>query len=288
MIDTSSKSALWLAPTGVIIAAVCTTVMNIKFGVSLGSDELEKTIYGLFGIALDICKVFGLAFVANAFAKGYYAKGLAASLVWLTAVCYSLVAATGFAAMTRSNTTAERTHSVEQQAQSIENHKRSIDKYRRLESELNVMKQNHRYYSSDGCTTAEKKMNFDTHRFCTIYQDKVLELKEAQKSIDTYSTQLPTVFVADVDPQMTFFGKLTGLSKDLLVTYWSFGLAIVAEIVSSFGTYGFSSSRSKTTYVPISQRPTVEHARPEVQPKRKKRKGRPAGSKNKPKLRLVG
>ena len=270
MIDANTKVARYVVQGGVFAAAICTTVMNAKFGWSLGSDELEKALYAVFGIALDICKFFGLAYVAYAWTKNYKAKALAALVVWTVAVGYSLVAATGFAAMTRSHVTTERQFHADQAKVMITNHSR-------LAGELEVMKKNPRYESTSGCTAPQSKMKPESVIFCDNYFRHYNELETAAKN-------LPKGVQHDADPQMSFFAKHLGFEKEKMIAIWAFGLAIIAEIVASIGTYAFSSSRAKpdTSRKPVQSPVQVVNGQPVV-----RRRGRPPGSKNKPKLHVV-
>src|SRR5262245_60620516 len=101
MIDANSRSARCLATLAILIAAACTCTMNWHFGQSLGATEVERHVYSTFGVALDVAKVFGLAFAAHAWEKRRRAKALACVVVWVFAVAYSFAAGMGFAALTR-------------------------------------------------------------------------------------------------------------------------------------------------------------------------------------------
>ena len=260
MIDASSKTARTIPVAAVFVAAACTMFMNAKFGYSLGSDETEKWVYVAFGIAMDVCKLFGLAFIYAAWTKKYRFKAMCAATVWLGVVAYSFFAATGFAAMTRSAVTAERT-------QNVDNNKILKDTYTRLSNELEKMKTNKRYESTAACTSPWDRMLPESKSFCITFMDTKKELATAQNV-------LPKAVAHDADPQMTFFSKVFGTDQEKMVTIWAFGLAILAELVSSLGTFAFSSSRAKPVYAAKSQ---------EGQAKAVKKKGRPLGSKNKPK-----
>lgn len=263
MIDASSKTARTIPVAAVFVAAACTMFMNAKFGYSLGSDETEKWVYVAFGIAMDVCKLFGLAFIYAAWTKKYRFKALCATVVWLGVVGYSFFAATGFAAMTRSAVTAERT-------QNVDNNKILKDTYTRLSNELEKMKTNKRYESTAACTSPWDRMLPESKSFCITFMDTKKELISAQNV-------LPKAVAHDADPQMTFFSKVFGTDQEKMVTIWAFGLAILAELVSSLGTFAFSSSRAKPVYA-AKETEVVATT---------KRRGRPPGSKNKPKLELV-
>jgi hypothetical protein len=275
MIDASTKLARSVVGFGVIVAAGCTMAMNAKFGWSIGSDDLEKYMYAVFSVSLDICKLLGLGFVAHAWSKKYRAKALVALIVWVTAVAYSLVAAVGFAAMTRSHVQADRGFVSLQHQQKIDNHKV-------LAKELEAMKNNERYGRTAACTVPVSRMTTESKDFCHLFEVKTKEVADA-------AAQLPTTMIKDADPQMTFFASMTGIEVSKLIQYWAVALAIVAEIVASLGTYAFSSSRAKPVYVSKSGRVQEEVAETqgEIVQAVKRRPGRPKGSKNKPKLQLV-
>jgi len=265
MIDASSKTARFVASSAIVVASATTMAMNAKFGWSIGYDEFEKYLLSAFGIAIDICKVFGLAFAAYQVSKGNKWKAAASFLVWFTAVLYSFAAATGFASMVRSNSTAERNHVA------LSIHQANQD-YNRLFDELETMKKNNRYQTSAGCTAPEARMTEESKIFCQLYWRKVSE-------VDTAKVNLPKEVVKDADPQITFLTELTGIEGKTIVKIWAITMAIIAEIVSSFGLYAFSSTRAK--YGTKVSKEEDESSEEDEEPKKKR--GRPLGSKNKPK-----
>jgi hypothetical protein len=273
IVDATSKTGRALPNVAIWACAGVTMAMNAKFGYSLGSDDFERWMYVAFGIALDVCKVMGLAFAAHHFFKGYWIKGTFATLVWAAAVTYSGTAALGFAAMTRSHVTGE---------QAYENDKITTarNEFNRYAKEVETYKKNPFYDHTHGCTREQNKMSGAQAWFCDQYAFKVKEMEKAK-------TDLPKKYVAPADPQMLFFASLTGKSKDEMLKMWAMMIAVIAELAASVGTYAFSASRAKPVRTTRSA-PKLTVVQPtNVNGEQKRRPGRPKGSKNKPKLELV-
>lgn len=189
-----SRALLFLA---VIVAGICTTIMNYRFAYQLGHDQLDKTVWGVFSIALDICKWFILAVSLH----GTKPQRLAGVLIWLVATSYSFMAAIGFAALNRDTTRAERADQAEI--------RRTID----------LMKKNPAWEATAACTNATIKKSKE---FCEEYRAKEGKLVGV---IDT------------ADPQSALFARLTGYNEDQVRIGLAIFLAVTCEIVSALGLY---------------------------------------------------
>jgi hypothetical protein len=289
MLDTSKRTSHWIAALAIMAVSACSMVMNATFGYSLGSTDLEKWTFVVAGVGLDFFKVFGLGFVAMAFYKKYYVKGSAAFICWITCVVYSLVAATGFAATTRSNVTSERTFEVGKITKVNTEYETQKSELNTLLEEMATMKNNVRYLSTAGCSVPEARMKTESRYFCTQFQTKQDNINEKRTAVFVAKEKVPAnEFVKDPDPQMTFYSSLFNIPVAALISYWAIGLAIVFELVSSLGMYSISSSRMKHVYLAKNngQIKSVQYTENEdglMEATMVKRRGRPKGSKNKPK-----
>lgn len=225
MIDVNSRPARWLAVSGVLVAGLCTTTMAWKFGQSLGQDQFDKTVLSTFSVSLDVCKIFALGFAANAYTKGFRLKGVMALIVWVFAVAYSLTCAMGFAALTRSATTGVRTEQVE-------NYSREKAEYDRLVEQRDQTRKDKLFERTSGCSSATKK---DSQDFCQVYWYLDKRIAEIQPNISGG-------LGGEADPQVALLAKLADVEPGRMANMLAIFLALVAEIVTSIGTYAFSKS----------------------------------------------
>lgn len=276
MIDSSSKLTRSIVPLGIMSVTAVTMIMNAKFGYSLGSDDLEKWSFVALGIGVDICKVFGLGFIVSAFVKKDRLKASLGLLVWISLVSYSFIAGIGFASMTRSNITAERSHDNDKITAAKLAVKTKLADIERMTTERDVMKSNQRYTSTAACSAPKDRMKPESIVFCDSYYRKYNEILDAKKEVEHLKFAVPKdEVVKDADPQMSFFASNLGYTLKNMVAIWAVYIAIIAELVSSIGTYAFSPTRAKIGTYKIKVATGV------------KRRGRPPGSVNKPKLYSV-
>ncbi len=245
MIDASSKTARNVATSMVIVAAATTMVMNAKFAWTAGSDDIERYVLMAFGISIDVVKLLGLAFIVAAFVKRHYFKACAATVVFVGAISYSLMAGIGFASHTRTTVVAERNHSNTQVEVAMNSYKTASDEFARLSKELDTMKLNKRYVSTSACSVPNNKMTEESQLFCNEMTQKLLKHDDAKKMMLQAQAALPKHHIQEADPQMKFFAELFGVSQKKMVEMFAIYFAILAEIVSSLGTFAFSSSRLK-------------------------------------------
>lgn len=248
MIDVSKRSARMGAAVGILLVTGCTMLMNAQFGWSLGSVDLERYTFVVASVALDLYKVFGLGFVVAAVITNKWPKAFAAFLVWAVTVCYGITAGIGFAAMTRSNSVAERTYhnqKIEAVQNDYNNKKQYLD---RLNEELATMKNNERYTGSASCSVPEVRMRTETRMFCSHFGTHKEKIEKAEVDLFLAKEKLPKTddtFIRDPDPQMTFWAQMTGMKITDLINRWAIALALVFEIVSSLGMYAISPTRKK-------------------------------------------
>jgi hypothetical protein len=235
MIDANSKMARSITAAAVLTAAACHSVMSWRFGQSLGATELEKNIFSVFGGALDVCKVFALAFAAYAWEKGRKAKAAACLVVWATTVVYSGVAAMGFAALSRDTIVAGRTSDVAE-------YKATAAELNRLLAQMEAARANPMFAETYGCTEYAKGAARGEARkraeFCSAYWRADLDRAALRP-------QIKATTATEADPQAALMARVLGTSRETMATALAIFLAVVAEIVSALGTWTFSTSRRK-------------------------------------------
>lgn len=103
---------------GLVVAGVMFALsawMNFRFGLTLGASETEQWVYGLASVTSDAFKAL-LPFLIIGLWRGHKLLALAAILVWLLCVSWSLASAIGFASSTRDVTVATREATNDQRA----------------------------------------------------------------------------------------------------------------------------------------------------------------------------
>src|SRR5947207_9219707 len=144
----------YLASCAVIVAGICTTVMNWRFSYQLGANEFDAYIWAIFSVALDVCKWTMLPFAALT-SRTHRRRATAAIAIWFIATCYSFAAALGFAALNREATSADRRSQTE------------------VHAALQSMRQSPRWQSSAACADATTKTSKD---FCATY--RAMEIRQ--------------------------------------------------------------------------------------------------------------
>ena len=189
-----------LAVAAVIVAGLCTTVMNWRFAFQLASNHFDAYVWAVFSVALDVCKWMMLPFAALAW-RIHKLRSVAALSIWLVATCYSFVAALGFAAINRETTAALRRSQTE------------------IHDTLKTMRQSQRWQSSAACADATAKQSKE---FCAAYR--------------TLEKRLTASPVQD-DPQSELVARLTGLSHEQARLVLALSLAVACELVSALGLF---------------------------------------------------
>jgi hypothetical protein len=231
----STKWARRIALGAVLVAGACHSMMNYRFGLSLSPDPVEKYVFGVFSVAVDIAKVFALGFAAYAFERGRWIKGAFCILVWATTVTYSMAAAVGFAALARDQVVAGR--SVD-----VDDYKRNTAEQKRLTEQMESARTNPLFAETFGCTDFNKAATKGVERkkaeLCSGYW-------RADNAIGELRPQVRAATMTDSDPQTALIARVTGYARENVAIGLAVWLAIVAEIVSALGTWTFSASRRK-------------------------------------------
>lgn len=282
MLDATKKPAFYIVGAGIIGITGCTMVMNGIYFRSQGHIELEKNVLMVGGLCMDLVKIFGLGFVVQAAIKRSYFKALIGGLIWSVCVLSGLVAANGFALMTRSYITAEQSDANEKLAKVKKKYDDKLADLTTLKAELDAMKNNERYLRTAGCSVPEPRMTVESRYFCTKLSTHKDKIKEAELQVYLAEKEVPKDQTSKpVDPQMTFYASMFQVPIQTLVQYWALGIAIAFELVSSFGMFSMSPTRRK--FVRTGE--VVDED--DLDQPAKRGPGRPKGSKNKPKLAVV-
>ena len=90
------------------ILLVVSAAMNWRFGYSLGKTDLDGFIYGSASASADCLKALIPFFFFAALRNKIWSQALAAAVVGLVCVAYSLTSALGHAALNRFDSTGQR------------------------------------------------------------------------------------------------------------------------------------------------------------------------------------
>lgn len=256
MLDATTKTARAVATGAVIGAAVVHSCMNATFGWSLGAHDFERYLFATFGVSADVCKVFALGFACLAFERGRWAKGTCCLIVFVATIAYSGVAALGFAALARDTVVASRTADVE-------DYTRNVAEKRRLLADMDAARLNPVFEETYGCTQTDEKSKTVAAKkastFCHRYW-------AASAKYDAVQPVVRNAQLTQADPQTAIFAQIiasvTGRSSpaDMVAIRGQVAmglalfLAIVAEIVSSLGTWTFSKSMRRPDKTDVAER----------------------------------
>jgi hypothetical protein len=231
----SAKWARRLAISAVLVAAGCHATMNYRFGVSLSSVPFDQYVFGVFSVAVDVAKLFALAFAAYAFEKRRIVKGLACILVWLTTITYSGAAAIGFAALARDMVVAGRTGDVN-------DYKANSGEQKRLTEQMEQARGNPLFAETYGCTDYNKAATKGDARkkaeLCSGYW-------RADNALEELKPKVRQASLTDADPQTALLSRVTGYPRENVAVALAVFLAVVAEVLSSLGVWVFSVSRRR-------------------------------------------
>jgi hypothetical protein len=84
------------------IFALVSMAANLKFGLSLGNSDFDRIIYSGLSLGADLMKVALPLVAVILWRKGHRLLSATGAMFWCGLVAFSLAAAVGFAASTRS------------------------------------------------------------------------------------------------------------------------------------------------------------------------------------------
>jgi len=82
--------------------------MNVQFAVSLGTSRSASAVFVMIGIMIDAIEVVGLGAMVSLWRTGSKAGAVSLSLVWIAAVCMTLIAGASFVSVQLSEMAAAR------------------------------------------------------------------------------------------------------------------------------------------------------------------------------------
>jgi hypothetical protein len=274
---------------GVIAAGILLVVsaaMNYRFGFSLGKTALDGQIYGLASAAADCFKALVPFFFFAALRNKMWSQALAAALVWVVVVAYSMTSALGHAALNRLDTTGQRAQASANYQDLRADSKRAqeqlawIPAHRPADTvaaELNVVKSQRYWAVTRECAEATGK---GAREFCQQFHKLNAELASAHESqklesrIADIGAKLAstggTAAMAEADPQASVLARLGGVDVTTVQTALTVFVALLIEIGSAFGMYvAFAYWRIDDRVAPRQAAPataTAAAARPTTRP----------------------
>jgi len=268
-----------LGVLGVLAASVLLAVsaaMNWQFGFGLGRTEFDGQLLGAASAAADCLKALIPFFFFAAIRNRMWSQALAAAVVGLVVVCYSMTSALGFAAKQRNEAAAERmqiTQSYEGQKSELKRAEEAaswIPQHRpvaAVQAAIESFKAQPGWKWSNGCKDVSSKSE---QKYCQGLHTLEAELAsakaatEADARIADIKAKLASFegssALADADPQAKVLADLATLALpnvkiDHVQTAMAIFVALLLEIGSSFGMYvAFSQWRLYDSHVPAAPR----------------------------------
>lgn len=268
-----------LGVLGVLAAGVLLAVsaaMNWQFGYGLGQSEVDGQLLGAASAAADCLKALIPFFFFAALRNRMWSQAIAAAVLGLVVVSYSMTSALGFAAKQRADTTASRQQVTETYEGLKSDLKRAEDAakwtpehrpYETVLSSIEGYKAQSAWKWSNGCTKATSRTE---QKYCQQFHALEAELAAA-KAAQGHDLRIAEIkakmagmegsaAMSIADPQAKVLADLTslvipGVSVENVATAMSVFVALLLEIGSSFGLYvAFSQWRITDAYVPAAPR----------------------------------
>lgn len=268
-----------LGVLGVLAAGVLMAVsaaMNWQFGYGLGQSEVDGQLLGAASAAADCLKALIPFFFFAALRNRMWSQAIAAAVLGMVVVTYSMTSALGFAAKQRADSAAGRQQVTETYEGLKSDLKRAEDaakwtpEHRPYETVLSSI-EGHKAQSawkwSNGCTKATSKTE---QKYCQQFHALEAELAAA-KAAQGHDARIAEIkakmagmegsaAMSVADPQAKVLADLTslvipGVTVDNVSTAMSVFVALLLEIGSTFGLYvAFSQWRITDAYVPAAPR----------------------------------
>jgi hypothetical protein len=236
-----------------LILLAVSAAMNWQFGYSLGKTEFDSHILGAASIAADGLKALMPFFIFAALRQRNYTQALGGAALWAVCIIYAMTSALGFAALNRSDTAGTRAiqsakyEDLRAELTRVNQQQSWLEKHRpagAVAAEIEGMKQNTRWTSSEGCTNATVDRS---REFCEAFHKLGAELAAAKqgdalrqradelRSQLAGSTSLAAVKVAD--PQAQMLSKLFGIEIGQIDLAMTILVTLLVELGSSLGLY---------------------------------------------------
>jgi hypothetical protein len=250
--------------------------MNWQFGYSLGKTPFDSQVFGAASIAADCMKALMPFFIFSAWRNRNYPQAAGASALWAVCIVYAMTSALGFAATNRSDTTstravqAEKYEDLRTELIRITQQQAELPKHRPLgaiQSEIDALKQNFRWTSSQGCTNATidesrelckqiytLSAEQDNAKKDEVFQTRADELRS--KVAGMQSNGRGPVKVAD--PQAKIISDLSGIDISKIEMVMTILVTMLVELGSSLGLYVATSTwRIEAGRLPLPEQPKI-------------------------------
>ena len=250
-----------VAVTGCIVFSI---TMNAKFGVTLGATRLDSALLAAVSAGLDIVKVaLPIGFAAALFARRW-ARACLALVLWLGLTGWSLCAATGFASLSRDVATT----TVASQLEDAAAYRHDLA---RLEKQLaGIRARPAGIVRIELSTTRSRRARRRLRR--ELAASMVARDLSRQIAVKRQQLRASRPARSHVDPQVETVSRLIGVDAATTKATLAGGLAVMLEIVSSFGILALLDGTSL-------RQPQRRPQRPQ-----EPRRGQPVSTKRKPRL----
>lgn len=245
MIDASTKGGRAVAQLAVCVAAAVGVGMNIKFWHSFATDEVDKILMPAFSAAVDVVKIFALSAAMAAFTKGYKLKGWLMMGIFAGGVLFGLCSAFGFVASSRDGYTRERIEEARPVKDAILEARANGRRFQTLTEKLEKTKNDKRYLDTSGCLDATIPAS---KSYCSLYwrdENELKDLTSVSKIMSDKEMDDQLSLAETVDPQIALIARITGAAPETILFRLTIFTALMLELVSSAGLYGFSRSIRK-------------------------------------------
>jgi hypothetical protein len=258
-------------------AAFCAVSLaaNLRYGLSLGTEPLDKGIYAAASVAADVFKIGLPLHLLALWAKRYRVLSVAGFAFWLACLGWSLGSAVGFALSSRADMVAERAaaletrigweatvHRAEEQLSALGRHRPVAVVGAELAA---TAVPPHIWQRTNACAEATIP---ESQTACAPILRLRKELAAAESAarlesrVEAGRTQLDTLPMAasSTDPQVGALVRLTGQDEATIRTGLALFLAALIEAGSALGFTLLSAATGTTT--PPAQPGTVPRSKP--------------------------
>lgn len=250
---------IFVTVIGVIAALALLLVsmaMNVRFGMSLADNETDKLIYAAGSGGVDLLKCLIPFIVGWSIAHKNWGVVIFGAILFVVATVYSLTAAVGFAAMTRTEASATRGSSVEQvqllrsEIERIEGRATTLGSGRpsaTVQAALDTARDNRRWRTTEGCQNVTAARS---RTFCAAYreleaelsaskrrEEVATELQAARERLGTMLRLRPAATAPAGDPQLKALKELTGADIGSVRLMLIVLLAVLMELGSGLGLF---------------------------------------------------
>ena len=233
-------------------AAFCAVSVcaNLRYGLSLGKNPMDKATYAIASVAADIFKMAAPLLALSLWERRFRILAVMGFVLWLGCVSWSMTSAAGFVLSSRGEAIADRAaeaatrHGWEAKVERAESQLATLGRHRPadvIKAELaSVAVAPHIWRRSRQCADLALE---ESRLACApvLGLRKELAAAEAAERLETQlvagRAQLATVAVAGsvADPQASALAKLTGVDEATIRTYVALLLAALIEAGSALG-----------------------------------------------------